>query len=343
MKPLLNTLYVTTEGAYLGRERETVVVRIKDKPDFRLPIHMLSGIVCVGRVLVTPQLMGLCAERNVTISFLTEHGRFIARVTGPVPGNVLLRRTQYRWADDPVRTADIARNIVIAKILNSRVVLSRTIRDHRNRVDIEAIERVIHRFDQILNELLPCQDVDKIRGFEGEAARLYFGVFDWMIVAQKEDFYFRERSRRPPMDPMNALLSFLYTLLLHDVVSALETVGLDPAVGFLHKDRPGRPSLGLDLMEEFRACLADRLALTLVNRKQIQVKEFERSEVGAILMTDDARKTVIEAYQTRKRDEIEHPYLRERIPIGLLMHVQAMLMARYLRGDIDEYPPCIMR
>ena len=172
---------------------------------------------------------------------------------------------------------------------------------------------------------------------------MYFGVFDWMIVAQKEDFYFRERSRRPPMDPMNALLSFLYTLLLHDVVSALETVGLDPAVGFLHKDRPGRPSLGLDLMEEFRACLADRLALTLVNRKQIQVKEFERSEVGAILMTDDARKTVIEAYQTRKRDEIEHPYLRERIPIGLLMHVQAMLMARYLRGDIDEYPPCIMR
>jgi len=256
---------------------------------------------------------------------------------------VLLRRTQYRWADDSIKTADVARNIVIAKVVNSRAVLSRSLRDYRDRIDQVAIERVINRYDQILEQLLTCSDVDQIRGFEGEAARLYFGVFDWLIVAQKEAFYLKGRNRRPPLDNMNALLSFLYTLLMHDVGSALETVGLDPAVGFLHRDRPGRPSLALDLMEEFRSFIADRLALTCVNRKQIQSDGFERSEAGAVVMKDETRKTIISAYQKRKMDEIEHPYLGEKVPIGLLMHVQAMLMARYLRGDIDEYPPYMWR
>lgn len=343
MKRLLNTLYVTSQGAYLSRDGETVLVQVESETKLRLPIHTLDGIVCFGRVLCSPFLMGLCGERNVTLSFLTERGRFLARVHGPVSGNVLLRREQYRRADDPESCADIAKAVVLAKISNSRSVLLRAVRDHSDKVDVTALSDAARELSRIGESLDGAVALDTIRGREGEAARIYFEQFDQLIVAQKEDFYFRERSRRPPLDNMNALLSFLYTLVTHDVVSALEAVGLDPAVGYLHRDRPGRPGLALDLVEEFRPFLADRLALSLVNRQQLKDKDFAKTESGAVRMSDEARKKLLQAYQERKQEKILHPFIEERVPIGLLPHVQAMLFARYLRGDLDGYPPFFWR
>ena len=287
--------------------------------------------------------MGFCAENGVGVSFLTEHGRFLARVQGPVSGNVLLRREQYRRADDPQASADIARAVLTGKIANSRTVLQRALRDHADKMASSevafAVKRLSNHLD-LLNQEIP---LDALRGFEGDAAHIYFSVFDHLIIAQKETFSFLERNRRPPLDNVNALLSFLYTLLVHDIRSALEVVGLDPAVGFLHRDRPGRPSLALDLMEEFRPFLADRLALSLINRQQIHAGGFQQSDSGAILMTDETRKTVLVAYQERKQEEILHPFLEEKVTIGLLFHTQALLMARYLRGDLDGYPPFIWK
>ncbi|MEW6141341.1 MAG: type I-C CRISPR-associated endonuclease Cas1c [Thermodesulfobacteriota bacterium] len=343
MKRLLNTLYVTSQGAYLSRDGETVLVQVESETKLRLPIHTLDGIVCFGRVLCSPFLMGLCGERNVTLSFLTERGRFLARVHGPVSGNVLLRREQYRRADDPESCADIAKAVVLAKISNSRSVLLRAVRDHSDKVDVTALSDAARELSRIGESLDGAVALDTIRGREGEAARIYFEQFDQLIVAQKEDFYFRERSRRPPLDNMNALLSFLYTLVTHDVVSALEAVGLDPAVGYLHRDRPGRPGLALDLVEEFRPFLADRLALSLVNRQQLKDKDFAKTESGAVRMSDEARKKLLQAYQERKQEKILHPFIEDRVPIGLLPHVQAMLFARYLRGDLDGYPPFFWR
>jgi CRISPR-associated protein Cas1 len=343
MKQLLNTLFVTTQGAYLSREGETVLVRVEHETKLRVPIHTLSGIICFGQVSCSPPLMQLCGERNVAISFLSENGRFWARVHGPVSGNVLLRREQYRRADDDGVSADIARAVVTAKIANSRTSLLRALRDHPdipNAPRLEAATRDLARIADALKEPLP---LERVRGLEGESARTYFGVFDHLITAQKEDFFFHERSRRPPLDNMNALLSFLYTLLAHDVRSALEGVGLDPAVGYLHRDRPGRPSLALDIMEEFRPFLADRLALSLVNRQQIRGKGFKTSETGAVIMDDDTRKELLMAYQKRKQEEIQHPFLNEKCAVGILPHTQALLLARYLRGDLDGYPPFIWR
>ena len=338
MKPLLNTLYVTTPGAWLARDGETVAVRVEQETKLRVPIHNLESIVCFGPVSCSPFLMGLCGERGVGLSFLTEHGRFLARVNGPVSGNVLLRRQQYRLADQEAGTASIARAAVLAKVANCRTVLMRGARERTPGEDVSELDGAALRLKRILEEVSRAATVDEIRGHEGDAARTYFEVFDHLIVGDKANFYFRGRSRRPPLDNVNALLSFLYTLLTHDVASALEVVGLDPAVGYLHRDRPGRPSLALDLVEELRPVLADRLALTLVNRREVAAAGFRRLETGAVTMEDDTRKQILVAWQKRKQEEVTHPFTGERIALGLAPYVQASLLARHIRGDLDGYP-----
>lgn len=343
MKRLLNTLYVTTQGAYLARDGETVLVRVEHETKLRVPIHTLSGIVCFGQVSCSPPLMGFCAEHDVGLSFLTERGRFLARVQGPVSGNVLLRREQYRLADDQIASSAIARAVVIAKVSNSRAVLMRASRESPEREVKDALRRAAKRLSHFAVPLARDLSLDEVRGKEGEAARIYFGVFDNLIVGQRDDFRFEKRTRRPPLDNVNCLLSFLYTLVLGDIRGALETVGLDPAVGYLHRDRSGRPSLALDLMEEFRPFLADRLALTLINRQQVKTGGFIHTESGAVTMDDDTRREVLVAYQKRKQEELVHPFLQEKVNVGLLPHVQALLFARYIRGDLDAYPPMVWR
>jgi len=343
MKQLLNTLYVTTQGAYLAKDGETALVRVEEESRLRVPIHTLGSIVCFGRVSCSPALMGMCAEKGVALSFLTENGRFLARVEGPVSGNVLLRREQYRRAENDEQTAAIARSVVIAKVANCRTVLLRAARekpDGAGCADLEAAALRLLRLGETLQQPLA---LDTVRGHEGDAARVYFEVFDHLIVEAKDAFFFRGRSRRPPLDNMNALLSFLYTLVTHDVAAALEGVGLDPAVGYLHVDRPGRPSLALDLVEELRPVLADRLGLSLVNRRQVRAEGFRRTESGAVEMDDDTRKEVLVGYQKRKQEEVLHPFLKERVAFGIVPHVQAMLLARYLRGDLDGYPSFLWR
>ncbi len=338
MKKHLNTLFVTTQGAYLAKEGETVTVKVEGKVRLQLPIHTLDGIVCFGQVSCSPYLMGFCAEKDVAVSFLSEHGRFLAKVQGPVAGNVLLRREQYRWADDQDRSSTIARAVVVGKICNSRTVLQRVLRDHAEKIDVAALQKAVDRLNSILMHVRQEIPLDTVRGYEGEAAQVYFSVFDNLITARKEIFNFNERKRRPPLDRVNCLLSFLYTLVMHDVRSALESVGLDPAVGFLHRDRPGRPGLALDMMEEFRPFIADRLVLSLINLSQVKEKGFMVMESGAVFMDDETRKTVLVAYQKRKQDEIIHPFIKEKMPIGLVFHSQALLLARHLRGDLDGYP-----
>jgi CRISPR-associated protein Cas1 len=304
---------------------------------------MLEGIVCFGRVSCSPAVMELCSHRGVGMSFLSERGRFIARVQGPISGNVLLRREQYRRTDDPNGAAGLARTLVLAKIANSRAVLLRNVRDHPESPGTSEIERAAARLGVMLAELSEGVSLDGVRGIEGDAARAYFEVFDHLIVAQKEAFAFTGRTRRPPLDSVNALLSFVYTLLTHDACSALEAVGLDPQVGFLHRDRPGRPGLALDLVEEFRAFAGDRLVLSLINRRQVQPNGFARRETGGVVMDDETRKATLVAYQNRKQEEMRHPFLGEAATVGMLMHLQAQLLARYLRGDLDGYPPFFWR
>lgn len=341
MKRLLNTLYIATDGAYLYKEGETVAIKIKEEVKKRFPIHNLEGIVCIGYISLSSSVMHFCSERNVTISLLNPQGKFLAKIQGPISGNVLLRRQQYRIADDAALSGCIASRIVLGKVFNSRAILMRSNRD-RNEPHA-AITNVINYLDRQLGQIKQTEDLDVLRGFEGDAAKEYFSVFDYMIVAQKEGFSFVSRTRRPPMDNVNALLSFIYTLLAHDVRSALETVGLDPQVGFLHRDRPGRPSLALDMMEELRSFLADRLVLTLINRRQVDAAGFIKTESGGVLMSEATRKEVIAAYQKRKQEEITHPFLQEKIHIGLIPHIQALLLARYLRGDLDSYPVFLYR
>jgi len=343
MKQLLNTLYVTTQGAYLSRDGETVAVRVEHETKLRVPIHTLHSVVCFGNVSCSPFLMGLCGENGVGLSFLTENGRFLARVQGPVSGNVLLRREQYRWADREEQSAAVARAVVIGKVANCRTVVLRALRDNPDCAGSAELEQTVRRLGWLLETVAGAAGLEEIRGHEGDAARVYFGVFDHLITASKEDFFFHGRSRRPPLDNMNALLSFVYTLLVHDAASALEAVGLDPAVGYLHRDRPGRPSLALDLVEEMRPVVADRLALSLVNRRQVQGSGFRKTEGGGVVMDDETRKEVLVAYQKRKQEEILHPFLQERVAFGLTPHVQAMLLARFVRGDLDGYPTFIWK
>lgn len=343
MKKYLNTLFITTQDAYLSKEGETVVVSVEKETRLQLPIHTISGIVCFGNVGMSPFLMGFCAQNNVAVSFLTEYGRFLAQVHGETRGNVLLRREQYRRADDNKASCEIARNILLGKLSNCRFVLLRALRDHPENLADSNIEAVAKRMSLSIDQTQRTEDLDMLRGIEGDSARDYFSVFNDLIVSQKSDFQFKERSRRPPLDNVNCLLSFVYTLLTHDVRSALESVGLDSYVGFLHRDRPGRPGLALDIMEEFRPFLADRLVLSLINRNQVDKKGFVKSESGAVLMDDETRKAVLVAYQKRKQEEIEHPFLKETAPIGLLFYIQALLLARHLRGDLDGYPVFIWR
>lgn len=340
---LQNTLYVTTQGAYVGKDGEAVAVRVEGTTVLRVPLHHLAGIVCFGQVSCSPALMGICGERDVAISYLTESGRFLARVEGPVSGNVLLRRSQYRWADDAGRTADVARAIVAGKIVNGRAVLRRALRDHGGLAGRDAVEGAVNWLGGVLARLRDERDLERVRGLEGEAAQHYFGVFDHLVTAQKSVFAFTGRTRRPPQDPLNALLSFVYVLLVHDIRAALESVGLDPQVGFLHRDRPGRPGLALDLMEEFRPWLADRLVLSLVNRQQVTADGFRVEEGGAVLMTDATRRAVLAAWQDRKREELTHQFLGERMPVALALQTQARLLARHVRGDLDAYPPFVWK
>ena len=342
MKKHLNTLFVTTQGAYLAKDGETVAVRIDGEVALRVPLHTLGAIACFGNVGCSPFLMGFCGERNVGLSFLTENGRFLARIQGPVSGNVLLRREQYRRADDPVFSARIAAACVLGKVANCRTVLLRARRDHADRVDTDALQQAADRLSASMRRLQDDLDLDAVRGIEGDAARVYFEAFDHLIVRDKDHFFMRGRSRRPPLDRVNCLLSFLYTLVLHDLRSALESVGLDPAVGYLHRDRPGRAGLALDLMEEFRP-MADRLALSLVNLGQLQAGDFVFSDGGAVRMSDAARKTLLVAYQKRKQEEMVHPFVDERMSLGLFFHMQALLFARMLRDELDGYPPVIWK
>jgi len=340
MRKLLNTLYVTSQDAFLARDGENALVRIKGETKARFPIHTLEGIVSFGFSGASPALMALCCERGVPITFLTENGRFLARVTGPVTGNVLLRRQQYRIADDDHRRTAIARLFLIGKTVNCRVVLQRFVRDHG---PDEAVASAAQRIASLSQGLYCVTDLDALRGLEGEIAREYYAVFDRLVTVPGDDFTMRGRNRRPPLDRINALLSFLYTLLASECANALESVGLDPQVGFLHTDRAGRAGLALDLMEELRPHLADRLALTLVNTRRVEKDGFEAVESGAVVMSGETRKVVLTAWQTRKRDVIRHAFLGEQIECGLIPYAQALLLARHVRGDIDGYPPFSFR
>jgi CRISPR-associated protein Cas1 len=355
MKHHLNTLFITTQGSYLAKEGEAVLVRVEKVTKLRVPIHNLGGIVCFGRVGLSPSLMGLCGERGVAITLLGETGQFRARINGFTPGNVLLRREQYRRADDPAASAAIARSIVSAKVANARSVLLRSVRDYPEAEGRPTVEAAAARMALVLEDLqrqavtsagaagVATAALDSVRGLEGEAANAYFGAFDHLITSQKEGFAFRTRSRRPPLDAVNALLSFLYAMLGHDLRAACEAAGLDSQVGFLHRDRPGRPGLALDLMEEFRPYLADRLALSLINRRQVSPGGFTTTESGAVRMDDATRKAVLTAYQKRKQEEVVHPFLGEKVSVGLVPHLQARLFARHLRGDLDAYPAFVWK
>ena len=346
MRRHLNTLYVTVEGAWLHKDGHNVVVKSQGEEQGRFPIHLLGGIVCFGSAGATPALMGYCAEAGVCITHLGRNGRFAARIEGPVSGNVLLRRSQYRTSDDEEAGTRLAASMVTGKILNQRAVVRRALRDHGEKMGGDTRQRVQACEGRLTNAARRTQHAgrtDEVRGIEGEAARAYYEVFGDLVLNQDSALGFSNRSRRPPLDPMNALLSFLYTLLVHDYRSALEATGLDPAVGFLHRDRPGRPSLALDMMEELRPVVADRLVLSLVNRSQIRGRDFEESVSGAVRMRDPARKKVLVAYQERKKDELMHPFLKEKTTLGLVPFIQAALLARRLRGDLDAYPPFLWK
>lgn len=340
MRKLLNTLYISTPDSYLSREGLNVVVLIKSQEKFRIPIHNIEGIVTLGYMGASPALMKLCAENNVSLSFLSPNGKFIARINGPTKGNVLLRTTQFKLALSPDFTLQLSKLIVSGKIQNYRNILQRFLRDYGSNAEVEhASHKLLLRRDGSFS----APDMNVLRGIEGEAANAYFGVFNHLVLNTSDEFTFSGRNRRPPKDPINAMLSFVYTLLASEVQSALETVGLDPYVGFLHTLRPGRASLALDIMEELRAYMGDRLVLSLINRKQVSAKGFISQGEDGIVMTDDTKKEIISAWQKRKQDIITHPYLNETMPIGLLPYTQAMLLARYFRGDLDNYPIFIIK
>ncbi|RMF96766.1 MAG: type I-C CRISPR-associated endonuclease Cas1 [Planctomycetota bacterium] len=339
MKKHLNTLFVTTEGAYLAKAGDAVAVRIEKKTRLRVPLINLDGIVCFGRVACSPALLAHCAANGVSVTYLSRNGRFLAAVNGFTSGNVLLRREQYRAADDPERSALIARCCVTGKIANCRTLLRRCARETRDADAVARLNRAADRLSSLLALLDEDRELDVVRGFEGEAATSYFRVFDDLIRTEKDVFTFSGRNRRPPTDPVNALLSFAYTLLMHDVRSACESTGLDSAVGFLHRDRPGRPGLALDLMEELRPVIADRVVLNLINRRQIKKEDFVFQPNGAVKLTDKGRKTFLYEYQQRRNEPVVHPFLGEKMTIGFVPLIQARLLARFLRGDLDAYPP----
>lgn len=339
----LNTLYVMSKGAYLHRDHQTLQVRVERETKLAVPIHHLSSVAVFGPVMVSPGAMELCAECGVAVTFLSPAGRLVARVDAPGSGNVMLRRAQFRAADDAQARASLARQFVAGKLRNARTVVQRAGRESKEPDDEVALKRAAVDIAHAMRHLETANELDVIRGREGEAARAYFGVFSSMVRWDRATFAMRERTRRPPRDPLNALLSFLYALLLHDCVAALTSVGLDPSVGFLHEDRSGRPSLALDLMEEFRPLLADRLTLSLINRRQVGPAGFQVRDGGAVEMDERTRRTVVEQYQARKQEEVTHPLLNQAVRTAELPFLQARLLARTLRGDLPLYPPCVLK
>lgn len=343
MRKLLNTLFITSENAFLSLEGETVYVEIKKQKVGQFPLHTLENILCFSYNGATPAFMGSCAKRGINLSFYTPYGRFLCRVVGESQGNVLLRKQQYRISDDLKSSCIIARNMILGKVFNERWTVDRTLRDHAFRINTERFRNTTQFLTNGMNRIRTEEQLDSLRGIEGECASVYFSIFDEMILNQKDDFYFHGRNKRPPLDFVNAMLSFGYSLLANDCAAALEGVGLDSYVGFLHRDRPGRKSLALDMMEELRAVLVDRFVLTLINNRQIRSEHFQMTESGAVIFTDDGKKKFLSAWQERKRGQITHPYLQEKIFWGLVPHIQALLLARYLRGDIDGYPPFLWK
>ena len=343
MRKLLNTLYVTTENAYASLDGENVVIKVGDEIRGRFPLHILEGIYMFSYAGASPALIGKCADQGIDLVFCTPNGRFLAKPAGRTKGNVLLRREQYRMADAPERTITIARNFIVGKVINEKHVLDRTLRDHPDRIDTEDFRKAMEELNGLIRNISEADSMDRLRGLEGAAASIYFYRFDDMILRGKGTFYFHERNRRPPLDPVNAMLSYVYMMLTGMCTSALETVGLDPYVGFMHTDRPGRTSLALDLVEELRPCLADRFVLSMINNGRISGTDFEKQDSGAVILTDSGKKKLQKAWQERKQEKIEHPFLKEKIEWGLVPYAQAMLLARYVRGDLDGYPPFVWR
>lgn len=343
MKKLLNTLYVTAANRYLSLDGENVVVLEGQEEIGRIPLHNLEGIVTFGYTGASPALMGACAKKNIDLSFMSGTGRFLARVSGEIKGNVTLRKEQYRISEQKKESIKIACNFITGKVYNAKWVLERAAREYPLRLDAEKLKEKSVFMSENLQKIRKCENAEKLLGLEGESASLYFSVFDEMILQQKEDFLFAGRNKRPPLDNVNAMLSFAYTLLTGMCASALEAVGLDPYVGFFHTERPGRVSLALDLMEELRSVMADRFVLTLINKKIINASGFTKKESGAVIMDDDARKQFLTQWQNKKKETITHPFLLEKMEWGLVPYVQAMLLARYIRGDLDEYPPLLWK
>ncbi|MEE0705899.1 MAG: type I-C CRISPR-associated endonuclease Cas1c [Adlercreutzia sp.] len=338
MRRLKNTLYIFTEDAYLSLDGENVVAKQAGIEMGRVPLHTLESILCFSYMGASPALMGACSERGIALSFFSLRGRFLARSTGAQQGNVLLRKRQYAWSEEVAKSLEVAKAFIAGKVYNSRWVLERGVRDHSLRIDAEAVRAASFHLAESLGAIPACEDAEALRGVEGDAAARYFGVFNELILRDKDHFAFPGRVRRPPTDPTNAMLSLFYVTLIMDCASALEGVGLDPYVGFLHTDRPGRRSLALDLMEELRPVIVDRFVITAINNRMVSKKEFDCIESGEVRLSDAGRKILFAAWQERKRDEIMHPYLKEKIPWGLVPHVQALLLARCIRGDLDGYP-----
>lgn len=339
MKKLLNTLYITTPERYLALDGETVVIRQDNTDIARVPLHNLDRIMTFGYTGASPALMGKCAKEGIELVFMSSNGSFLARVEGIINGNVLLRREQYRIADDDKRSLDIAKNMIAAKLYNSRWLIERTIRDHALRIDVEKFRNKSKLLRESVQKAMSAENMDILRGIEGEAASVYFSLLDDMILQQKDDFYFKGRNKRPPLDNVNAMLSFAYSLCTGMCASALEAVGLDAYIGFMHTDRPGRRSLALDLVEEFRCLMCDRFVLTVINKRILHADDFVKREDCAVIMTDEGRRSFLAAWQNKKQEEIKHPFLGEKVQWGMLPHAQALLLARYIRGDLDCYPP----
>ena len=343
MRRLLNTLFVTSEDIFLSLDGENVVANRGKEMVARYPLHTLLGIISFSYSGASPALMGACAQRGISLAFCTPRGKFLARVSGESNGNVLLRRTQYRIADEPLQSCLIARTMVFGKIHNARWSVERTRRDHGLRIDANILSEISVKLKKLLPQILATTDLDSLRGLEGAGATAYFSVFNQLILGDPSTFWFHTRSRRPPMDPVNALLSFSYSLLSHDCAWALESVGLDSYVGFLHRDRPGRSSLALDLMEEFRPCFADRFVISCINNRIFQKNDFEYRENGAVFLNEDGRRKFLKRWQERKKDTITHPFTGEKVSWGLVPYIQALLLSRYLRGDLDNYPPFLWK
>lgn len=343
MKRLINTLYISNPDYYLSLDGENIVARMKDDEVGRIPLHNIDSIITFGYTGASPKLMGYCADKNISITFLSNNGKYLATICGQSKGNVILRKEQYRISDNPLMSVRIARNIVTGKIYNSKWVIERAIRDYQLRLDTDKLKEQSMYLSNALKNIRSIEQIEQLRGIEGEAASVYYSVFDDMILQQKDQFIFDKRNRRPPMDRVNAMLSFSYTLLMIMCRTALEAVGLDAYVGFMHTDRPGRASLALDIMEEMRAVFSDRFVLTLINKRIISASGFHEKENGAVIMDDETRKTVISAWQDKKQEQIIHPFLNEKIEWGMVPYVQSLLMARFIRGDLDEYPPFLWK